>query len=96
MGKVLKRFVRKPMEFPAPNSLANLFGSLVAHCREETGKELTTLASRLPGPERKSQKIEISFVVIIRTPIVFAMNNLRFLRMQIQATLRQPLFRSSL
>src|SRR6266568_1305804 len=89
--KVTERFVTATIDSPAPQLATHCFKSVVAHRRQEVGKEFASLPFREARTKRVPQEIK-SLVGIGSSAIcVLTVHNARLVWMQLQSTLRQPL-----
>jgi hypothetical protein len=90
-GEVLQGFVTARMQVPAPELSSEVAGGLGTRRRTEVDEVLPPAMLRPPGSKRIAQTVE-PFVWVGPAPIlIFAVDNLRLLRMKRQPTLGKPL-----
>src|SRR4029453_11641441 len=85
---------RTQVQFPAADLIPDFLSRVVRDGRTETTEHSSPASGRLPGSERKAQEVEL-LVRVVLLPIRFlTVDELRLFRVQIQATLAQPIFDS--
>jgi hypothetical protein len=90
-GEVLQGFVTARMQVPTPELSSEVAGGLGTRRRTEVDEVLPPAMLRPPGSKRIAQTVE-PFVWVGPAPIlIFAVDNLRLLRMKRQPTLGKPL-----
>jgi hypothetical protein len=92
LGDFLQVEIVAMMQLPATHVFAHRLGRFVADRRGETDEQLSSAIHRLSGSKRKAQKIEALLRITVRSVRVFAVHNLRLLRMQFQLTRRKSRF----
>ena len=80
------------MEAQGPHAAPHVLGGLVGNRWDECDEALALAIDSIAWPESVTKKVERPFGILLRTICVFAVDDLRLLRVQLQLTFRKPLF----
>src|SRR4029077_5663760 len=87
LGEFSNGFCCTKMQFPTTDLITDLPCRVVRDGWTEAAEQSSSTSSRLPGPKRKSQEVELLMRVTFLPIRVLAVDEPRLLRVQLQATL---------
>ena len=90
-GQFLEVQMTFMLKSPSSNRVSHGFCCFCRNRRTETGEDFPNATSRLSRMKFVSKKIELLIGVSSLPPVILAIDDPRFLRMEFQPTVRQPL-----
>ena len=83
--QILQGFITSQVHFPSSRRLSHRLSCFITYCRREVYELFTPSVPRPPRPEGKTQKVKTCIGIITPTVIIFAVDNLRLLRVKLQS-----------
>ena len=87
--QILDRFITALRQLPAPKFVTDRLRCLVLHRRTEVDEELPLAIRLAPVPKRISEKIKLFVWISLLPRIILAIDDFRFLRMELQSAALQ-------
>ncbi len=90
-SQVIQRLVTASRKVPSANLAPDRFEGLVADRGTERDADSTLPSSRQPRPKRIAEEVELPVRIVSAPVIIFAVDDLRLIRMKRQPTFSEPL-----